>query len=138
MRFVVVERWHAMNTGISTSSTQQIAAHLREAAGATGERIVGEWQFPSEITYNGMTVADRGSYIYRSQCSSCHTTDGFNAMTHLVRGWQDREYGVATLRNLHISKPFMPPFVGTEQDYEDLVDYAGTLSKAKLIDIKTN
>ena len=37
------------------------------------------------------------------------------------------EFGTAALRNLHISKPFMPPFIGSDADQDDLVNFAETL-----------
>ncbi len=100
--------------------------------GTKREKAAGQWLLPDKSKYSTLSTVERGEYLYRAQCSSCHTANGFNALKHLVRGWEDREFGAATLRNLHISKPFMPPFIGTRTDMDDLVDYALTLLDKKL------
>jgi hypothetical protein len=53
--------------------------------------------------------------------------DGVNGIKHLVA------YGRHIIRNdiehLHERKSFMPPFVGTEREKEDLADYLFSLNR---------
>jgi cytochrome bd-type quinol oxidase subunit 1/mono/diheme cytochrome c family protein len=70
----------------------------------------------------------RGEAIFRGECGSCHTMDGYRSMRALMDG---RDY--AGIRNfvqmLHDYKPdspyhrFMPPMAGTTQDMDDLTTY---------------
>jgi cytochrome bd-type quinol oxidase subunit 1 len=81
---------------------------------------------------NGSAVApssySRGEAIFRGECGSCHTLDGYRPLRQLLDG---RDH--ANIRNfvvmLHENKPdspyrrFMPPMVGTQQDVSDLADF---------------
>ncbi len=70
----------------------------------------------------------RGEAIFRGECGSCHTMNGYRAMKKLMDG-RDR----AGIRNfvvmLHDYKPdspyhrFMPPMTGTNQDIDDLTNF---------------
>ena len=53
------------------------------------ERPVGRWLLPVGSEYDKLDSPTRGRHLYEAQCSSCHTINGFNAMKHLVRGWND-------------------------------------------------
>jgi len=68
----------------------------------------------------------RGELIFQAQCAACHTLDGANGIKHLVA------YGRDIIRNdiehLHERKRFMPPFIGTENDKEDLASYLFSLN----------
>ena len=74
------------------------------------------------------TAYSRGEAIFRGECGSCHTLDGYRPLRRLLDG-RDR----ANIRNfitmLHENKEdspyrkFMPPMVGTQQDVDDLTDY---------------
>ncbi|MGO9437809.1 MAG: cytochrome ubiquinol oxidase subunit I [Terracidiphilus sp.] len=73
----------------------------------------------------------RGEAIFRGECGSCHTLDGYRPLRRLLDG---RDH--ANIRNfivmLHQNKDdspykkFMPPMVGTEQDVNDLTDFLNT------------
>jgi cytochrome bd ubiquinol oxidase subunit I len=95
----------------------------------SGMARVGVWQVPDPARLTELTAVARGQYLYRAQCMICHTRDGFNALDHLTRAWSDEAYARGVVRTLHLSKPFMPPFVGTEADVGDLVAYLRTLSQ---------
>ena len=80
-------------------------------------------------TYGGgVTSYSRGEAIFRGECQSCHTLDGYRPVRKLLSG-RDR----ANIHNfvvmLHDYKPdmpyrkFMPPMAGTVQDVDDLADY---------------
>ena len=80
------------------------------------------------IWHGSNTNYSRGEAIFRGECASCHTLNGYRPLKQLLSG-RDR----ASIKNfvvmLHEHKPdspyrkFMPPMAGTEQDVNDLVDY---------------
>lgn len=83
----------------------------------------------SEWVWNGSASSySRGEAIFRGECGSCHTLQGYRPLAHLLEG-RDR----ANIRNfiamLHENKAdspyrrFMPPMVGTQQDVDDLTDF---------------
>jgi cytochrome bd-type quinol oxidase subunit 1 len=83
----------------------------------------------SNWVWNGPASSySRGEAIFRGECGSCHTLQGYRPLARLLQG-RDR----ANIRNfivmLHENKAdspyrkFMPPMVGTEQDVNDLTDF---------------
>ncbi|MGC1464004.1 MAG: cytochrome ubiquinol oxidase subunit I [Terracidiphilus sp.] len=70
----------------------------------------------------------RGEAIFRGECGSCHTMDGYRPMRQLLSGRDHANIG-SFVTMLHDYKPdmpyrrFMPPMVGTQQDLNDLTDY---------------
>jgi cytochrome bd ubiquinol oxidase subunit I len=70
----------------------------------------------------------RGEAIFRGECGSCHTMDGYRPMRQLLSG-RDRANIGAFVTMLHEYKPdmpyrrFMPPMAGTQQDINDLTDF---------------
>ena len=91
--------------------------------------------------------ASLGRQVFRSQCASCHTLDGYLAIRDYLPEDPDMIYGVlfaladqgqafATLAEgevvdmSELDYPFMPPFVGTEEEMEALVDYLAELAIA--------
>jgi len=83
----------------------------------------------SEWVWNGAnTNYSRGEAIFRGECGSCHTLDGYRPLRQLLSGRDS-----ASIRNfvvmLHEHKndspysKFMPPMVGTQQDVDDLTNY---------------
>jgi cytochrome bd ubiquinol oxidase subunit I len=79
--------------------------------------------------WNGSTSSySRGEAIFRGECGSCHTLDGYRPLRKLLDGRDS-----ANIRNfivmLHENKPdspyrrFMPPMVGTDKDIDDLTNY---------------
>jgi mono/diheme cytochrome c family protein len=63
-----------------------------------------------------------GAKVYRFQCSVCHTIDGANGLTHLAGSWtaDQKRLNIARLER---TKPFMPPFAGTAEELEALVQF---------------
>lgn len=61
-----------------------------------------------------------GARVFRAQCSVCHTMDGVNGLMHLAGPWTpvQRRLNIAKLQ---YTKPFMPPFSGTPEELEALV-----------------
>ncbi len=68
----------------------------------------------------------RGRWIFQAQCSQCHTIDGANGIKQLVP--YDREIIRNDIDHLHIRKSFMPPFIGTEVEKDDLAAYLFSLN----------
>jgi cytochrome bd-type quinol oxidase subunit 1 len=70
----------------------------------------------------------RGEAIFRGECGSCHTLDGYRPLRKLLDGRD-----APGIRNfvvmLHENKPdspyrrFMPPMTGNDQDINDLTNY---------------
>jgi len=83
----------------------------------------------SEWVWNGSPSSySRGEAIFRGECGSCHTLDGYRPLRQLLNG-RDRANIGSFLSMLHEYKAdspyhrFMPPLVGTKQDIGDLTDY---------------
>jgi cytochrome bd-type quinol oxidase subunit 1 len=83
----------------------------------------------SEWVWNGSsTHYSRGEALFRGECGSCHTLDGYRPLTSLLAG-RDRtniQNFVTMLHEYKADSPyrkFMPPMVGTQQDIVDLTDY---------------
>jgi cytochrome bd-type quinol oxidase subunit 1 len=74
-----------------------------------------------EILDNNPVLA--GSYVFTAQCRICHeTTDGTNAIRPLIRT-ASREWLRRTTAELHRVKNFMPPFFGTAQELDAVVEF---------------
>jgi len=83
----------------------------------------------SEWVWNNSDSSySRGEAIFRGECGSCHTMDGYRPMRQLLSG-RDRANIGSFITMLHEYKPdmpyrrFMPPMVGTQQDVNDLTDF---------------
>jgi mono/diheme cytochrome c family protein len=69
-----------------------------------------------------------GQEIFRISCTRCHTTKGVNAITAKLRGlygpppWE-HEAVTAYLNTMHNTRPYMPPFPGTNEELAALTDY---------------
>ncbi len=65
---------------------------------------------------------ERGALVYRRLCAVCHTVKGVNAVTDLMEHW-DADQMRMNIAKLQQTKPFMPPFAGTPQELEALVQF---------------
>jgi Cytochrome bd-type quinol oxidase, subunit 1 len=80
------------------------------------------------VWHNSDSSYSRGEAIFRGECGSCHTMDGYRPIRQLLSG-RDRTNIGNFVTMLHDYKPdmpyrrFMPPMVGTQQDINDLTDY---------------
>jgi hypothetical protein len=63
-----------------------------------------------------------GVKTFRLLCSVCHTKEGANGLLPLTRSWSpdQRRLMIAQLQR---TKPFMPPFAGTAEELEALVQW---------------
>jgi mono/diheme cytochrome c family protein len=70
----------------------------------------------------------RGEAIFRGECGSCHTLNGYRPLVQLLAG-RDRANIANFITMLHENKSdspykrFMPPMAGTKQDIDDLANY---------------
>jgi mono/diheme cytochrome c family protein len=86
-----------------------------------------------------------GRQIFRAQCSSCHTVDGYQGILQLLPDDPDMIMGVlymmweqgeayadlepgGTVDKSTLTYPFMPPFVGTDEEMEALAAYLTDLA----------
>jgi mono/diheme cytochrome c family protein len=85
------------------------------------------WVRLHEVSPDALKQA--GEDVFRAQCASCHTVDGYNGIRLAVKGWSwtmiDYE-----LAHVHQLKGFMPPFVGTEVERKALGLWLGSLNPA--------
>jgi cytochrome bd-type quinol oxidase subunit 1 len=110
--------------------------------------VIGRWMFSNGVrvpyvsridtegylahtnwVWNGSDSSySRGEAIFRGECGSCHTLNGYRPLAKLLAG-RDRANIGNFIAMLHDYKPdspyrrFMPPMVGTAQDVADLTDY---------------
>lgn len=72
---------------------------------------------------------ESGAELFRLQCASCHTVNGFNGIRALVSGWSENMIN-HVVRNLHqLRGCVMPPFIGTEKEREALVKWLAEIEK---------
>jgi cytochrome c553 len=87
---------------------------------------------PGMTTLNDPTFSySRGEAIFRGECGSCHTLNGYRPLAKLLAG-RDQANIRSFITMLHDYKPdspyrrFMPPMVGTKQDIDDLANFLNT------------
>jgi cytochrome bd ubiquinol oxidase subunit I len=61
-----------------------------------------------------------GARVFRALCSVCHTMSGANAVVHLAGDWTEDQLRL-NVAKLQRTKGFMPPFAGTADDVEAVV-----------------
>jgi len=81
---------------------------------------------------NSTSSYSRGEAIFRGECGSCHTLNGYRPLKSLLAG-RDRANIASFISMLHDPDPdpknpspyrrFMPPMVGTKDDINDLANY---------------
>jgi cytochrome bd-type quinol oxidase subunit 1 len=63
-----------------------------------------------------------GAEVFRIECRSCHTVDGYNGIRPMVRGWR-QDFLEYQLQRLNELKGFMPPLVATDAERRALACY---------------
>lgn len=89
----------------------------------------------TQSTWKPMADTDEmiGEAMFRGQCMSCHTTNGYRSMERLLQG-RDEKNIAKLLDMLHNPKPdspyvkYMPPLVGTPEEVRALAAYLAILS----------
>jgi mono/diheme cytochrome c family protein len=88
--------------------------------------------------------APPGRGVFLAQCAVCHTLDGYQALRPLLPEDADMTYSLVyalfdqaepylelepgeTVDKSELDYPFMPPFAGTEEEMEQLVEYLASL-----------
>jgi mono/diheme cytochrome c family protein len=71
-----------------------------------------------------------GYEIFRTECRSCHTIEGYNGIRLMVKGWRE-DFIDYQLRHLNELKGFMPPFVGTDKERHVLARWLAGLGGEK-------
>lgn len=99
----------------SNSIAPDEVAHLREV-GATAD---DPYPLRDAARYPTDQLA-HGAKVFRALCDACHTLHGANAAVELSRTWTDDQLRL-NLAKLQRTKGFMPPFAGTADDVEALV-----------------
>ena len=109
----------------SNSITEDEVALLREVGCTTDDPypLRGADGYPNE------QVA-KGRMVYRNLCSVCHTPDGANGLTHVTGTWTDSQLRI-NIAKLQRTKPFMPPFAGTAEELEALVQWIRWLNDGR-------
>jgi hypothetical protein len=78
-------------------------------------------------------IIDVGHSVFRIECRACHTEYGVNSLAGNTKGWS-KEAIHARVGNLRSGTTlFMPPFTGTEQEKEALVEYIYSLNQPGVI-----
>jgi len=72
-------------------------------------------------------IESSGEEVFRVECASCHTVNGYNSIRVAVKGWS---WAMIDYQLLHLSafKGFMPPFVGTERERQALGAWLANLN----------
>jgi mono/diheme cytochrome c family protein len=84
----------------------------------------------SEITPDNRVEA--GREVFRLACTRCHTVDGVNGIRGALHGlygeapW-DADAIAAYVASMHVARPFMPPFPGSDAERAALGCYLSTL-----------
>ena len=74
--------------------------------------------------------AEVGHYLYRTECKVCHTLNGVNPIVQRVRGMsEDAIFARIGALNTAAS-PWMPPFVGTDDERRALAHFLFTETQA--------
>ena len=82
------------------------------------------WVRVHEVDPQALEMA--GQEVFRVECASCHTVNGYNSIRFAVKGW-GRAMIDYQLKHLNQLKGFMPPFVGTEEEREALGAWLASL-----------
>ncbi|MFA0758899.1 MAG: hypothetical protein NOOUEUKL_001568 [Candidatus Fervidibacter sp.] len=93
-----------------------------------GVLTVARWATVPRVTSDNWR--DAGRELFRLQCASCHTVDGYNGIKPLIYGWDERMIDHA-LQRLHRLRGFMPPFAGTEAERKALAKWLAELARQK-------
>ncbi len=86
-----------------------------------------------EVTADNREEA--GMELYKGQCMTCHTVDGWRdkrAFSNRLNGWNEESLA-SYIETLHETRPFMPPFVGTEEEKQALAHYLIKVTKQEPI-----
>ena len=97
---------------------------------------VAKWAESKEITSENQMAA--GMEIFRIQCQSCHTIDGYRGIRKVLveKKWSQTAISrrISSLENMF--NAVMPPFAGTDEERETLAAYLTTLAPVAPEDVE--
>jgi mono/diheme cytochrome c family protein len=106
-----------------------LRAEERIAAGYSDVKIVPTANTPIDTATARLGV---GELMFRGQCMSCHTVDGYRSMKRLLNG-RDLKSIKSTISVLYKNedtspyRAYMPPVVGTQVEVDALTEYLDSL-----------
>jgi cytochrome c553 len=94
---------------------------------------------------SGTDPVTNGRQVFRAQCASCHTLDGYMSIRKLLPDDPDMVFGVLAVMwesgerltelepgervaMAELDYPYMPPFVGNDEDLEALAAYLASIA----------
>lgn len=87
------------------------------------------WALPRGKRVEDLTSLQRGRAVFVAACGACHQPEmGYNAVRPVVWGWTKPEIRLY-LDTMHLQRPMMPPFPGTEAEKDALAEYVTTLTE---------
>ncbi len=93
-----------------------------------GVLVSAKWTTVPKATPDNWQKA--GAELFRLQCASCHTIEGYNGIRPLLFGWDEQMIDQA-LRRLHQLRGFMPPFAGTPEERQALAKWLAVIAKGE-------
>jgi cytochrome bd-type quinol oxidase subunit 1 len=96
---------HMYSTGIAPADM--------EAVNSEGFLTMAKWSEIKEVSEDNLLEA--GAEIFRLQCLSCHTLDGYNGVKNKSDNLTEQGL-VALLTGMGKVNSYMPPFAGTEEE----------------------
>lgn len=103
---------------------------VADAATVNEQGILASAKWVSVRSAEEPTRLEAGRQIFRTECSACHTIDGYNGIRVLVKGWRE-DYLAYQVQHLNELKGFMPPFTGTEAERLALAHWLCELGRQK-------
>jgi cytochrome bd-type quinol oxidase subunit 1 len=84
----------------------------------------------ADTSMNEQKQLKAGAELFRLQCQSCHTIQGYNGIKIMVKGWQ-QPFIADQLKHLNQLKGFMPPFMGSDSERKALANWLYDLNREK-------
>jgi cytochrome bd-type quinol oxidase subunit 1 len=103
---------------------------VSDAASIAARGILPSAKWASVRSVRDGDWARAGHEIFRTECRSCHTVDGYNGIRLMVKGWRE-DFIDYQLQHLSELKGFMPPFIGTEAERRALARWLAHLAKSR-------
>jgi cytochrome bd ubiquinol oxidase subunit I len=97
----------------SNAITPEAVAHYREVGSVRDD------PYPLIESFANPQL-ELGARVYRLQCRVCHTLRGMNGIVHLTATWAPDQQRL-NIAKLQQTKAFMPPFAGSPEELEALV-----------------
>ncbi|MFZ5816262.1 MAG: cytochrome ubiquinol oxidase subunit I [Bacillota bacterium] len=94
---------------------------------AEGVLTRAKWSVYGSVE-NAPSLVAAGQDLFRVECASCHTVNGYNGIRPLVKGWT-ADFAYDQIGRLNMLKGYMPPFLGNDQERKALATYLESLNK---------